>query len=112
MTLEEILEKMVRFEELVEPNEMVIISGYIAGYITDLQLELDESKLAYAMRWEELKYSPVGKPFSDKVTDIKMLREPVYQNLNRVKRTLGELKRYRSDLNRKIDVIMGIKRRT
>lgn len=118
MDLEEIVQKMVEFEKLVEPQEMVILSGHISGFLTDYELAYDEAKLAFSFAWEKMKYedviinAPREKPLSDKVTEVRMLRSPEYSELMKVKRTLAELKRYRSDLNRKLDVIMGIKRRS
>lgn len=117
MELQEILEKMVNFEALVEPQEMVIISGHISGFLTDYELQYDEAKIAYSLKWEQVKYEEDDgtkreKPLSDKVTEVRMMRDDTYKNLMQVKRTLSELKRYRSDLNRKLDVIMGIKRRS
>lgn len=116
MDLDEIVQKMVEFEKLVEPQEMVILSGHISGFLTDYELAYDEAKLAFSFAWEKMKYEENGiareKPLSDKVTEVKMLRSPEYAELMKVKRTLAELKRYRSDLNRKLDVIMGIKRRS
>lgn len=113
MELQEVLDKMVNFESLVEPQEMVAIVGHIGGFITDFELQYDEAKLAYSLEWEKVKYETEnGKPNSDKLTEIKMMRNPTYAKLMHTKRTLGELKRYRSDLNRKLDVIMGIKRRS
>lgn len=118
MTLDEIVQKMVDFEKLVEPQEMVILSGHISGFITDYELAYDDAKLAYSFAWEKMKYEDVvinatrEKPLSDKVTEVKMLRSSEYAQLMKIKRTLSELKRYRSDLNRKLDVIMGIRRRS
>jgi len=116
MELNQVLEKMIDFEKLVEPQEMVILSGHIGGFITDYEMQYDEAKLAFSLRWEEVKYKDGGisreKPLSDKVTEVKMMQDPTYRNLLKIKRTLSELKRYRSDLNRKIDVIMGIRRRS
>lgn len=115
MTLQEVMAKMVNFETLVEPQEMVIIASHISGLITDFQAKYDEDNLRYSLRWEEVKYTPAQrgeKPLSDKMTDIVMMRDQAYQDLVATKRVLAELKRYRSDLNRKLDVIMGIKRRS
>lgn len=116
MDIPEIVAKMVDFESLVEPNEMVILGSHIGGWITDYELRFDEAKLRYSLAWEQMKYGVKGleyeKPLSDKVTEVRMMRDPSHLELMRVKRTLSELKRYRSDLSRKVDVIMGIKRRS
>lgn len=115
MELNEIVEKMVQFEKLVDPQEMVVIASKISEFITHYELEYDDANVAYSMRWEAVKYSPNAageKPYSDRLTDLKMMRDSTYAHLVRTKRTLGELRRYRSDLNRKLDVIMGIKRRS
>lgn len=114
MELPEILERMSNPEGLIDPNDIVILNGHIGGFITDYELQYDEVKMAFSFKWEEVKYTvPAGqRPLTDKLTEIKMMRDPVYVKLNKIKRTLGELKRYRSDLNRRLDVIMGIKRRS
>lgn len=114
MELPEILAKMAEPEKLVDPNEMVLLNQYISGFITDYDLKYDEAKMAYSFRWEAVKYEPTasGKPLSDKQTEIKMMRDSVYVDMLKIKRTLSELKRYRQDLNRRIEVIMGIKRRS
>ncbi len=110
MELPEILAKMAEPEKLVEPNEMVLLNQYISGFITDYELQYDEAKLAYSYRWEAIKYEATvaGKPRSDKQTEIQMMRDPIATNLYKIKRTLSELKRYRQDLNRRIEVVMGI----
>lgn len=116
MELSEILEKMKEPEKLLEPGEMVNISQHISQFITDYELQYDEAKIAYSFRWEEIKYAPtlseksIAKARTDKQTEIAMMRDPAYERLNKIKRTLGELKRYRSDLNRRMDVIMNIRR--
>lgn len=82
-------------------------------------MEVDDLQLAYSLRWEDVKYMPthinigeaVGKPLTDKQTDIKMMRDPLYRELMENKRTLKKLSRYRSDLNRKLDILMGIRRK-
>lgn len=114
MELPQILEQLKHMEDMVEPNQMVILSGHIGEFITDFTLQYDELKIQYAVAWESLKYSPVEvgeKAYSDKLVEIKMLQSEIYAELMKVKRMLGELKRYRSDLNRKLDVIMNIRRR-
>lgn len=114
MQLDEILEKMVNFEGLVEPQEMVILSSHISQFLNDYEMRYDEAKIRFSLEWERTKYEPVNigeKPLSDKQTEIKMMRHGSYTDMLKIKRTLSELKRYRSDLNRKLDVIMGIKRR-
>lgn len=113
MELKEILAKMSEPEKLIEPNEMVILNGYIGQFITDYELQHDEAKIAYSFKWEKVKYetNTEGKPLTDKQTEIRMMRDTAYTSLLQIKRTLGELMRYRQDLNRRIEVIMGIKRR-
>lgn len=111
MELNEILDKMKEPEKLIEPNEMVILGQHIGGFITDYELKYDEAKMEYSFKWEKVKYETEnGKPLSDKQTEIRMMRDDVYKKLNNIKRTLGELKRYRADLHRRVDIIMGIKR--
>lgn len=117
MDLQEILTKMTEPEKLIDPNEMALISSYISGFITDYTLQYDETKLAYSFQWEKIKYRNYedsgheDKPLSDKQTEIYMIRDPVTEKLNKIKRTLSELKRYRQDLNRRIEIIMGQHRR-
>ncbi len=113
MELSEILAKMKEPEKLVEPGEMMILVEYISGFITDYTLQYDEMKLAYSFKWEQVKYGvlPNQKPLSDKQTEILMMRDSVTSKLNQIKRTLGELKRYRNDLNRRVEIIMGLHRR-
>lgn len=112
MELNEILELMKEPEKLTEPNEMVLVASHIGGFITDYELQYDEAKIEFSFKWEKVKYETEdGKPLSDKQTEVRMMRDPVYKKLNQIKRTLGELKRYRADLHRRIDIIMGIKRR-
>lgn len=112
MELTDILQMMKEPEKLIDPNDIVLINQHIAGFITDYELQYDEAKIAYSFKWESVKYEVVAgtKPLTDKLTEIKMMRDPVYSQLNKIKRTLGELKRYRSDLNRRLDIIMGVRR--
>lgn len=118
MEISEILAKMAEPEKLIDPNEMSLISSYISGFITDYTLQYDEAKLEYSFTWEATKYGthtlpPENKkPLSDKQTEIQMMRDPVTAKLNKIKRTLSELKRYRQDLNRRIEIVMGQHRRT
>lgn len=113
MELDEILEKMKNPEALIDPGDMTILAQHIGGFITDYELQYDETKMEFSFKWEKVKYETEdGKPLSDKQTEIRMMRDDVYKKLNKVKRTLGELKRYRADLHRRIDVMMGIKRRS
>ncbi len=115
MELEAITKRMAEFDQLVEPHEIVTLVGYIGQFITHYELEYDESKIVYSVAWDRLKYAALkldsGKLLTDKQTDIQMLRSEEYASMMRIKRTLGELRRYRSDLTRKLEVIMGIKRK-
>lgn len=124
MELKEITDLMASPEKLIEPNQIVLLVQHISEFITHYEMEVDDLEMAYGLRWAEVKYAPtkvnpdtaadvvqgVGKPLSDKQTDIRMLSDPLYKNLMVSKRTLKQLSRYRSDLNRKLDIIMGIKR--
>lgn len=111
MDLDEILLKLQHPEQLVEPNEIVNITTSLSQYITDFELEYDEKKLEQSFLWEKIKYEGEnGKPLTDKQTDIRLMREPVSKRLNQVRRSLGELKRYRNDLNRKMDIIMQVRK--
>ena len=117
MELNEIYEKMKKPEALVNPQDINNLVSYLSGFISDTELELDELKIAYSFAWEKEKYQPVGwgdanppKQLTDKQTEIKMMRDPIYTKLNQTKRKLGELKRYRSDLRDKLNIIMSVKR--
>lgn len=115
MELSQILEILKEPEKLVEPTLINTIVSYLGGFITDTELELDDLKIAYSFAWEKEKYgdnTSTGdlKPLTDKQTEIKMMRDPIYTKLNQIKRKLGELKRYRADLRSKLDIILSIKR--
>ena len=128
MELPEIYEKMKFPEKLINPEEINNLVSYLGGFITDLELEMDELKIKYSFAWEKAKYQVPEqetfeiedkgkiirdrelKPLTDKQTEIKMMRDPIYTQLNQTKRKLGELKRYRSDLRDKLNIIMNIKR--
>ncbi len=118
MELPEILERLKEPEKLIDPQQINTIVSYLSGFISDSELELDEAKIAYSFKWESVKYlglfpvkgAALVKPLTDKETEIKMMRDPVYEHLNKTKRKLGELKRYRSDLRDKLNIIMNIKR--
>ena len=127
MELQEVLDLMKQPEKLVDPNQIVVVVQHISEFITHYELEYYELKLKFSMRWEAVKYAPlsvppeigengkikkVSKALTDKQTEIRMMQEVVYKELMETKRRLGELKRYRSDLNRRLDIIMGIKRRS
>lgn len=109
MELSEIYDKMKSPEKLIDPNEINNLVSYLGGFITDLEMELDELKIKFSFAWEKEKYA-TEKPLTDKQTEIKMMRDPIYIQLNQTKRKLGELKRYRSDLKSKLDIILSIKR--
>lgn len=114
MDLDKILAKMAEPEKLIEPNEIAMLSQYITGFITDYELAYDEAKIKYSFKWEEIKFGvPEGeKPLTDKLTEIRMMRDPATAHLQKTKRTLSELKRYKRDLDRRLEVIMGQRRRT
>jgi hypothetical protein len=113
MELNEILAKMAEPEKLIEPNDIALLSQHITGFITDYELAYDEAKLAYSFRWEEVKYKvPEGeKPLTDKLTEIRMMHDPVTAHLYKTKRTLSELKRYKRDLDRRLEIMLGQRRR-
>lgn len=112
MGLKETLERLQHPEQLVDPQEIVNITTELSGYITDFELEYDEKKLQQSFLWEKIKYEEGadGKPLTDKQTDIHLMQNPLSIRLNQLKRSLGELKRYRNDLNRKLDIIMNVRR--
>lgn len=112
MTLEQILEKMATPEKLVDPKEINEVVSAISGFITHYEQELDEAKIKYSFKWEEVKYTILEgkKPLTDKQTEILMMRDDAYKHLNETKRRLSELKRYRADLNSKLSIILGTRR--
>lgn len=106
MQLPEIYAKLKELEKLIDPQEINILSAYISGFITDYEEELHELNLAVSNEWLKLREQSKSSVEADRKLDI----SPIHQKRERTRLNISQLKRMRSDLKDRFQVLTNIKR--
>ncbi len=107
MDLDKIISRLSEPEKLIDPNEISILQGYLNGYITDLEEDCWGRQLVASNKLAELSAMPemsVGK------ADILWKVTNEYRLWRGQELVLKKLKRYRSDLRDRFQVLMGKQR--
>lgn len=105
MELYEILDLMSKPEDLQDPNQIVIVSEYVSGFIDDYENRIYEQKIRVSEEWMDVRKGCR----SDKAADSEQMGMPQHRALNEMERTSDRLRRYRSDLKDKLATIMRTK---
>ncbi len=106
MELKNILERLKEPEKIIDPEDCNIISSYISGWITDYEETLNELNLRVSVKWQELR----EKNKSDAKTERDIELTDVYQDREQLKLKIAQLRRLRSDLKDRFQVLTNKKR--
>lgn len=104
-TLEKIIERLSEPEKLIDPREINTLQGYLNGYITDLEEEAWGRQLVASNKLAEL-----STDNSAAKAEILWKVSNEYRLWQGLERTIKKLKRYRSDLKDRFQVLTNTKR--
>jgi hypothetical protein len=106
MELQQILTELSEIEKIIDPAKCNIISSYLNGFITEMEDDLHIQNLAVSNRWLEIRETQK----SDSKTDRALEVDPLYQKREKLKLQISQLKRLRSDLKGRFEVLANIRR--
>ena len=106
MTIDQILEIMKSPEKVIDPGQCNIISGYIGGFVSDLEEQLNEENYAVSVEWGKLR----GEIKSNAEVDRAIELTDIYRAREKTKLLLGKLRRFRADLRDRFVVITSLRR--
>lgn len=107
MTEQEIFERVRELDKIVDPSECNILSGYLSGYIMDYEEQLHELNLIVSNDWLKIRVKAKSANEADKKLEV----SPSFRKRERVKLTMAQLKRIRSDLKDRFQILTVIKNR-
>ena len=106
MEIEKIIERLSEPEKLIDPQEINTLSAYLNGHIVDLEEVCWGLQLIASTKLHEL-----SKEMSaTKAKDIEWKLTKEWQDWQIAERQISQLKRYRSDLKSRFEVLMNYKR--
>ena|ERR1051326_1635521 len=105
-TLEKIIERLSEPEKLVDPREINTLQAYLNGHITDLEEEEWSRQLVASNKLAELVLNN-----SAAKADILWKVSNEFRLWKGIERTVRKLKRYRSDLKDRFQILTGQQRR-
>lgn len=100
-TIENITELMKSPEKLIDPRIINNLCGYLSGFITDLEEQLNEENYMVSIEWQAIRKTVKHNTEADRaieMTDIHRQRE-------KTKLTMAKLRRFRSDLKDRFEVL-------
>lgn len=101
MDEQEIYAKLKELDKIISPEECNLISSYISGYLQDYEERLHVKNLELSNLWLQIR--PTQK--SDNRTDRVLEATPLYQEVERIKLSMSQLKRMRGDLRSRFEVL-------
>lgn len=101
MQLDKILERLKELEKIIDPEECNVLAGYLSGYITDYEEELHELNLVVSNKWLKIRETSKSNDQADKLLEV----SDEYRMRERVKLTIHQLKRMRSDLKDRFSIL-------
>ena len=104
MEIQKIIERLSEPEKLVSPEEINILQSYLNGYITDLEEDAWERQLVASNKLAELTNNN-----SAAKAEILWKISNEWRLWQGIEKTIKKLKRYRSDLKDRFQVLMGKK---
>ena len=106
MTIEQITTYMSEPEKLVDPRLINTISGYISGYITDLEEQNWEERLTASNKRMQLVETAGAVNKAEAMWEL----TPEYAQWKKTERLIKRLKRFRADLKDRFQVLTNTKR--
>lgn len=103
MELPKIIEMMASPEKLQDPNEIVLVNQYVSGFMDHFKQEIYEQNIRVSEEWQVIR-----KEYdctSDKMANQRQLGKPEHRKLNELERLVDRLQQYRSDNNKKYELI-------
>lgn len=101
MTEPEIYDKLKELEKIIDPSECNVISSYISAYITDYEEALHEQNLIVSNKWLKIREESKSNTEADRKLEV----TDEYRTRERIKLSMSQLKRMRSDLRNRFDVL-------
>lgn len=105
MELPKILEILKEPERIIDPNQCNMIASYLSGFIMDAEEELYTLSLAVSSEWLTIREASKSSVEADRKSEV----TPLNQKREKVRMKIGQLKRLRSDLKDRFQVLTNIK---
>lgn len=100
-TIEHIVELMAAPEKLIDPRIINNLCGYLSGFITDLEEQINEENYQVSVKWAELRKTLKSNAEADRELEL----TDVYRNREKTKLKTSQLRRYRADLKDRFEVL-------
>ena len=97
---------MAQPERLIDPGQINIMSGYLNGFISSMEEEINEQNYIVSLKWSDIRKVLKSNAESDR--ELELTDE--YRNREKAKILLGRLKRFRADLKDRFIVLTNLKR--
>jgi hypothetical protein len=101
MTEVEIYNRLKELDKIIDPIECNELCGYISGFVIDYEESLHEMNLIISNKWLKIREMSKSNDQADKMLEI----SPEYQQRERVKLSMAQLKRMRSDLKDRFKIL-------
>lgn len=102
MDLTEIIQKMSEPERIIDPRVANVMSGYLNGFITEKEEELNEMNYQVSVKWGNLRKDLLSNAEADRAIEL----TDEYRNREKTKLLIGQLRRYRQDLRDRFEILM------
>src|ERR1700752_3042311 len=102
----EVLNRLQRIEDLVDPQEINILSHELNNYLIHYENDLHERNLQVSNEWLRIREVLKSNAQADKVLETRNL----YRDREKCKLKIAQMKRLRSDLKSRLEILMNIKR--
>lgn len=101
MELPEIIQIMSVPEKIVDPRQANVMSGYLNGFITDAEEQLNEENYAVSVEWGKLYEQLKTVAAADRAIEL----TDIYRQREKTKLLIGQLRRYRQDLRDRFEIL-------
>lgn len=106
MNEKQIFEEMKNLEKVIDPAKCNLISSYINGFLMDYEETLHVKNLELSNLWLSMRETYKSDSKTDRALEVR----PEYQEVERIKLRMSQLKRMRSDLKERFQVLTMTKR--
>ena len=101
MKLEQIKELMASPERLIDPRVITTLISYLSNYITDLEETINEENYQVSVKWSQIRKEVKTNSTADREIEL----TDIYRQRELTKLKCAELRRYRSDLKDRFEVL-------
>ena len=106
MTEQEIYARLKNLDQMHDPMELNSIMSHISGFIMDAEEELHPLNLVISNEWLKIREACKSNNQADRLLEV----GANYQRAERIKLNMAQLKRMRSDLRQRYEILTSIKR--